>query len=206
VGPEHPYDQAELLKSLHSALAVLRFHDRDKGRLKRACRFYVDALDICRGRTLQERWIDFEQTVWPKWVATRIAIHSAKRTRAGALIAVLTRHVRPTAKWVASMRVLEWIKHLPDNDPLVEQRQILTKTLETVRWAASKWCKQVALTNGLRILLVRGYSSLREITEEDLGILPYPVGADLLDCALCELGVFGRMPRGKRCFLELGHS
>ncbi len=57
VGPEHPYDQAEVLKSLHLALALLRFHDSDKGRLKRACRFFVDALDTCRGRTLQERWI-----------------------------------------------------------------------------------------------------------------------------------------------------
>jgi hypothetical protein len=94
VGPEHPYDQAEVLKSLLSALAPLRFHDRDKGRLRRACRFFVDALDTCRGRTLQERWIAFEQTVWPKWVATRVANHSAKRTRAGAWIAVMTRHVR----------------------------------------------------------------------------------------------------------------
>ncbi|MGA2987285.1 MAG: site-specific integrase [Terriglobia bacterium] len=50
-------------------------------------------------------------------------------------------------------------------------------------------------TNGLRILLLRGYTSLAEITEEDLAIMPYPLGADLLDCALCALGVFGRTPR-----------
>jgi hypothetical protein len=103
VGPEDPYDSAELLKSLLSALALLRFHDRDKGRLRRACRFLVDALDTCRGKTLQERWIAFEQTVWPKWVATRDANHSAKRTRAGAWIAVMTRHVRPTITWLAGV-------------------------------------------------------------------------------------------------------
>jgi integrase len=93
------------------------------------------------------------------------------------------------------MRVLEWIRHLPDSDPLVQQRQILARSLETVRWAGSNWCKQVALANGIRILLVRGYSSLAEIREEDLAILPYPTGADVLDCTLCALGVFRRTPR-----------
>src|SRR6516225_8369779 len=101
----------------------------------------------------------------------------------------------PTITWVASMRVLEWIRHLPDSDPLVQQRQILARSLETVRWAGSNWCKQVALANGIRILLVRGYSSLAEIREEDLAILPYPTGADVLDCTLCALGVFRRTPR-----------
>jgi integrase len=195
VEPEHAYDRTEVLKSLLSALSLLQFDDDDKGRLGRACRFFVNAIETCEGKTFQERWNAFEQRVWPKWMAIRDPHCSARRTWGGAWVAVVTRHVRPTAKWVASMRVLEWIKHLPDSDPLVQQRQILASSLETVRWAASKWCKQVALTNGLRILLVRGYSSLAEITEEDLAILPYPVGADLLDCALCGLGVFGRTPR-----------
>lgn len=172
VQPDHVYDRTEVLKSLLSTLALMQqFSDDDLARLRRACQLFVDALDTCKGRTLQERWIGFEQTVWPKWVATRDANHSAKRTRAGAWIAVMTRHVRPTAKWVASMRLLEWMKHLPDGDLLVQQRQTLAEVLETVRWAGSKWCKQVALTNGLRLLLVRGYSSLTEITEEDLVLL-----------------------------------
>lgn len=195
VGPEHAYDRTEALGSLLSAVALLKFDDKDKVRLRRACHFFVDALDTCEGRTIQERWIAFEQTVWPKWMAIRDPNRSARRTWGGAWIAVVTRHVRPTAKWIATMRLLDWVKYLPEGDPLVHQGQVLAKSLENVRWVASKWCKHVALTNGLRILLLRGYTSLAEITEEDLAIMPYPLGADLLDCALCALGVFGRTPR-----------
>jgi len=195
VGTEPPYDRTELLKSLLSALALLRFDHQSKERLTRACHFFVDALDTCEGRTLQERWIAFEQTVWPKWVAIRDPLRCARRTWGGAWIAVVTRRVRPTAKWLGSMRLLEWIKHLPDGDPLVQQHQMLARALETVCWAGNKRCKQVALTNGLRILLVRGYSSLTEITEKDLALPPWPTGADVLDSALCALGVFKRTPR-----------
>lgn len=93
------------------------------------------------------------------------------------------------------MRLVDWIRHLPDGDPLVQQRQLLTRTLESVRWSGSKECKRVALMNGLRILLIRGYRTLTEIKEGDLSVLPYPTGADVLDCALCALGIFVRTPR-----------
>lgn len=194
VEPDHLYDRTELLKSLLSALALLQqFDDDDRTRLRRAFHFFVDALDTCEGRTLQERWTAFEQTVWPKWMA--IPNHGDQRTCAGAWIAVVTRHVRPSGKWISSMRLVDWIRHLPDSDPLVQQRQLLARTLESVRWSGSKECKRIALMNGLRILLVRGYSALTEITEGDLSVLPHPVGADVLDCALCALGVFVRTPR-----------
>jgi integrase len=194
VEPGHVYDRTEVLKSLLSALALLQqFNDDDRTRLRRACHFFVDALDTCEGRTLQERWTAFEQTVWPKWMA--IPDRGYRRTCGGAWIAVVTRHVRPSGKWISSMRLVDWIRHLPDGDPLVQQRQLLAWTLESVRWSGSKECKRIALTNGLRILLVRGYSALTEITEEDLSVLPYPVGADVLDCALCALGIFVRTPR-----------
>ena len=151
VGTEPRYDRTALLQSLLSALVLLRFDEQSKGRLTRACHFFVDALDTCEGRTLQERWIAFEQTVWPKWVTIRDPLRCARRTWGGAWIAVVTRRVRPTAKWVGSMRLLEWIKHLPDGDPLVQQRQILATALESVHWAGHR-CKQVALTWRMHVL------------------------------------------------------
>ena len=47
VGTEPPYDRTGLLKSLLSALALLRFDHQSKERLTRACHFFVDALDTC---------------------------------------------------------------------------------------------------------------------------------------------------------------
>ena len=192
--PDHVYDRVEVLKSLLLALALMRgFSDDVRTLLRRACHVFVDALDTCEGRTLQEKWTVFEQTVWPKWM--EIPNRARSRTCAGAWIAVVTQHVRPSGNWISSMRLVDWIRHLPDGDPLVQQRQLLARTLESVRWSGSQECKRVALMNGLRILLVRGYSALTEIKEGDLSVLPYPLGADVLDCALCALGIFGRTPR-----------
>jgi integrase len=194
VDPNDVYDRVGLLKSLLSAVALLQhFNDEDRRRLRRACHFLVDALDSCAGRTLQERWTAFEQTVWPKWM--KIPNRAYSRICAGAWIAVVTRHVRPSGNWMSSMRLVDWIRHLPEDDPLKQQRQLLARTLESVRWSGSQACKRIALTNGLRILLVHGYSALTEIREGDLSVLPYPVGADVLDCALCALGIFVRTPR-----------
>lgn len=192
--PDEVYGRAEVLRSLLSALARLRgFNGETRNRLWRACHVFVDALDTCKGRTLQDRWCAFEQKVWPKWMA--IPDRAYRRTCGGAWIAVVTRHVRPSGNWISSMRLVDWIRHLPEGDPLVQQRQVLARTLESVRWSGSKECKRIALMNGLRVLLVRGYSALTEIKEGDLSVLPYPVGADVLDCALCALGVFVRTPR-----------
>jgi len=194
VDADDVYDRLEVLKSLLSALALLRqINNQSRIRLGRACHILVDALDTCKGRTLQERWAAFEKTVWPRWRA--IPDHAHRRTCGGAWIAVVTRHVRPSAKWISSMRLVDWIRCLPDGDPLAQQSQVLGRTLQSIRWSGSKECKRVALMNGLRILLIRGYSALTEITEGDLSLLPYPTGADVLDCALCALGVFVRTPR-----------
>ena len=192
--PDHVYDRVEALKSMLSVLALLQhFADDDRPRLTRACHLFVDALDTCAGKTLQDRWTAFEKTVWPKWM--KIPNRANSRTCAGAWIAVVTRHVRPSGNWISSMRLVDWIRHLPDGDPLVQQQQLLARTLESVRWSGGQECKRIALMNGLRILLIRGYSTLTEIKEEDLSVLPYPVGADVLDCALCALGIFVRTPR-----------
>jgi site-specific recombinase XerD len=48
----------------------------------------------------------------------------------------------------------------------------------------------------MRILLAKGYSALREIREKDLTDDPsWSKGADVLDAALCTLGVFARTPQ-----------
>jgi hypothetical protein len=45
-------------------------------------------------------------------------------------------------------------------------------------------------------MLTRGYGELAEITDTDLQRIPAPdKGTDVLDAALCSLGVFGRTPQ-----------
>ncbi len=53
-----------------------------------------------------------------------------------------------------------------------------------------------ALKIGLRILMIAGHPDLDQITDEDLRCVPVTVssGSDVLDAALCSLGVLDRTP------------
>src|ERR1700736_623158 len=53
-----------------------------------------------------------------------------------------------------------------------------------------------AARSGLRLMLAHGYQELTEITDADLEQMPSDDrGADVLDAALCSLGVFDRTPQ-----------
>ena len=55
----------------------------------------------------------------------------------------------------------------------------------------------LAVCNGLRLLLARGYDSLHHIKDDDLKLLSarWSKGTDALDAALCSVGVFSRTPK-----------
>jgi len=188
------YDGAGLLEKLVATVPRLRVSVEDKELAVLACRFFVNSLNGCEGRTLQQRWTMFEQTVWIEWQGAEKRRPSHRRTW-GPRIAVTSRLVRPSATWLASVRVLDWVARLPKDDRLLQERDLLFKALETVRWAGD-FCKHVALSNGVRILLAKGYAALSEIRERDLADHPsWSKGADVLDAALCALGVFARTPQ-----------
>jgi site-specific recombinase XerD len=192
--PNDDYDGAGLLGKLLATVPHLRVGDEDRELAVLACRFFVNSLNACEGQTLQQRWITFEQRVWPEWKGSERRLPSHRRTW-GPRIAVTNRIVRPGATWLASVRVLDWVGRLPEDDPLVKERDLLFNALETVRWAG-KFCKHVALSNGMRILLAKGYVALHEIREHDLAAHPsWSKGADVLDAALCTVGVFSRTPQ-----------
>ena len=189
-----PYNRCELLNYLAAAIVPLRFGANDKGRLVRGCKDLVDALDCCKGQTLQERWTSFEQTVWPKWVAgeDRRPTH---RWMWGARVVVMARLVLPSWGWVARVHLPRWIARLPAGDPILDQRDRLARVVGPISWAGPI-AQHRAITNGLRLLLVHGYASLTEITEDDLAAIPpQSLGTDVLDAALCSLGVFARTPQ-----------
>jgi hypothetical protein len=63
------YDRAALLSRSGEVIASLRLTHEDKSKMRGACKHLADALDRCVGITLQQRWHDFEKTVWPRWAS-----------------------------------------------------------------------------------------------------------------------------------------
>lgn len=188
------YDRREILSDLTEAITRLRFGATDKGRLARGCKDLVDALDRCGGQTLQDRWTSFEKTIWPKWRAGEDR-NPTHRWMWGTRVIVMARFVRPSWEWIAWVHMPRWVARLPSGDPLLDQHDRLAKAVGLITWAGPI-VQLRAVSNGLRMLLVRGYASLSELTEEDLkAIPPQSTGTDVLDAALCSLGVFNRTPQ-----------
>jgi hypothetical protein len=97
---------------------------------------------------------------------------------------------------LSDLRVNQWIAHLPEHHPLAQQHMSLLQATDSITWT-SAYSRQLAVSNGLRILLARGYDSVHYIKDEDLTLLSarWSKGTDVLDGALCSLGVFSRTPK-----------
>jgi hypothetical protein len=114
----------------------------------------------------------------------------------GARLLVPTRMIVPSIEWLHDVRVNQWIVRLPEGHPLVQQHRLLLRATAGVTWTGAR-NRHEAVCNGLRILLVRGYDSLRQIQEDDMKLLHvrWSKGTDALDAALCSLDVFSRTPK-----------
>ena len=186
-----PYNRNKLLNYLTDAIVPLRFIKEEKWRCASSCRRLVSALDGSPGKTLQERWSSFEETLWPKWMAGNVR-SAVRRWRLGARVIVVTRLVLPSWEWISNISAQKWIACLPSDDPLCQERDRLANTLAQFSWVTPEG-QCVALGCGLRLLLARGYHSLSQITERDLTTIPtWSPGTDTLDAALCSMGVFAR--------------
>jgi len=97
---------------------------------------------------------------------------------------------------LSDLRVNQWIAHLPEDHPLAQQHTSLLQATDSITWTSAH-SRRLAVSNGLRILLVRGYDSLHHIKDDDLKLLSvrWSKGTDALDAALCSLGVFSRTPK-----------
>ena len=87
---------------------------------------------------------------------------------------------------LANVRVNQWIAHLPEDHPLAQQHRALLRATAPITWTSS-FNRHLAVCNGLRILLARGYDSLHHIKDDDLKLLSarWSKGTDALDAALC---------------------
>lgn len=108
---------------------------------------------------------------------------------------VLGRFVQPTWPFIASARIPQWIAPLPDDDPLSQMWSRLTATCEQIGWASPQGRRRATIT-ALRLMIHRDYDRLAQLTDTDLRIPERGAnGTDILDAALCGLGIFERSPR-----------
>src|SRR5664279_3422402 len=109
---------------------------------------------------------------------------------------VTGRLVQPSWKVMASVAVQSWIYRLPADDPLVIAHDQLREIYGRLSWPAEQGIRRGA-SAGLRMMLVNDYDRLNQIVEADMDSIPTggPVGADMLDIALCAAGIFVRSPR-----------
>jgi hypothetical protein len=189
------YDRDKLLSITSELVARFRLPNvQDKTKMRGACRHLADALDRCSGSTLQHRWNHLEKTIWPKWNAG--IDRPCSLWTWGARVLVPTRMIVPSIEWLHDVRVNQWIVRLPEEHPLVQQHRVLLGAITSITWTGAR-NRHEAVCNGIRILLVRGYDTLRQIQEEDMKVLHlrWSKGTDALDAALCSLGIFARTPR-----------
>jgi integrase len=190
------YDRDKLLAVVDEVTTHFRLPNSfERSKMRAVCRYLADALDSCSGSTLQQLWNDFEQRFWPKWKAG-VDRRGREYWTWGARVLISARMIAPSLDMLSDLRVNQWIAHLPEDHPLAQQHTSLLQATDSITWTSAH-SRQLAVSNGLRILLVRGYDSLHHIKDDDLKLLSvrWSKGTDALDAALCTLGVFSRTPK-----------
>ena len=115
-----PYDQHMFLDQLTAAMGNMRFHQHARQHIPRTFEALGYALENCQGLTLQERWQDFEQRIWPQWRAGQDR-PAGKWWTGGVRVAVTARLVRPSWDLLCTSNTATWMKYLPADDPLAHQ-------------------------------------------------------------------------------------
>jgi hypothetical protein len=190
------YDRDTLLAVVHEVTTHFRMPNSfERSKMRAVCRYLADALDRCNGSTLQQRWNDFEKRFWPKWKAG-INRRGGTYWTWGARVLISARMIVPSLDMLANVRVNQWIAHLPEDHPLAQQHRALLGATAPITWTSS-FNRHLAVCNGLRLLLARGYDRLHHIKDDDLKLLSarWSKGTDALDAALCSVGVFSRTPK-----------
>jgi site-specific recombinase XerD len=190
-----PYEGQVLLDQLTVAMEGMRFHPHARQQIPHTFDPLRRALETCHGLTLQERWQDFEQRIWPQWLAGQD--RPAGKWWTGAVrVAVAARLVQPSWDFLCTTYTATWMESLAPTDPWTVQIHRLKEALDALSWAKPAM-RAAAFNAGLRLLLAHGYDRLEHITEYDLLSIPSAaeLGSDTLDAALCTLGIFSRTPK-----------
>jgi len=192
---ERDYDGDALAAELELLVGRLRFDPAKRAGMLVSCRELIAILDGLAGATLQTRWTAFEWEIWPRWIAGHDR-PSRHRWTLGVCALVIGRAVRPSWAFLQASYTRAWLKRAPAGDPLAREVERLRAAVGEISWA-SELLREKALKLGARILLVSGHQTLGQITDADLRAVPTGMtsGSDVLDAALCALGVLDRSPQ-----------
>lgn len=114
--------------------------------------------------------------------------------RAGRAL-VMGRFVQPSWALVSAAPAERWVRALPADDPLLLAHQRLVEACARVSWA-SPTGRGRAVRTGIALMIAGDCEQLSQLREGDLRIPARGAnGTDILDAALCGLGVFSRSPR-----------
>lgn len=187
------YERSALTARLEREISNHRVPPKEKGYMLEATSELFDVLDAVNGETLQDRWVSFEHEVWPRWVKHE---GRPRRWSFGVRALVVTRMVRPGWPLISRVRATQWFDHLAEGDPFVAELSRLRGAVAKVDWVVER-AHVEAYGLGLRLLLANGYRCLSDIGDDDLKAVPRYVshGLDVLDAALCQLGVLARTPQ-----------
>lgn len=189
---DHIYDPAVITRRIEDAIGGYPLTARERRDMLTGAGELLTILDHLPGDTLQERWVAFEESTWPKWVKGE---ERSSRWNYAVRVFVVARLVRPGWPLLARVRATQWFEHMCPQDDFVTELAALRAEIAKVSWVVER-AHLEAYGLGLRLLLAKGYSRLSDITDDDLKAVPRFVchGLDVLDAALCALGVFTRTP------------
>jgi integrase len=194
IRPGADEDESALGEDLHALIGRFTSSEDGKRRMRQACTLFLRALASSPGRTWQERWDHFERAIWPRWISGAARPPLAHWT-AGPRAIVLARRVTPTWEWLAGVPFQRWIAGLPTSHAWRHAHDRLRSAVASIAWA-SRPSQDKAVTVGLRVLITRGYAALEDITDDNVAQIPSGTrGQDVLDVALCGLGILRRTPQ-----------
>ena len=175
-----PVDRDALLEMLSREVACWDLSPKAGRAVLAASIRQVDASPGDASMSLQQWWNGLE-TRRPAAMAVRPLI--------------VSRLVQPSGAFMSQVLVEPWMRALPASDPLTVAGARLRAACERVSWAAPKGRRR-GICTGMRLMLAHDYDQLDQLTNTDLEALPCGAnGLDILDAALCDLGVFQRSPR-----------
>ena len=175
------FDQETILAAVQGQVQSWACDPRRKREAVTATRALFSTSPAHTTETLQQWWDRTEPSLGPRLICSRGL--------------VMGRFIRPSWALVASARVEPWVLALSPGDSLRVARERLVTACNRITWATPNG-QERAIRTGLRILLARDYEALSEVRDDDLRLPARGAnGTDVLDAALCDLGVFNRSPR-----------
>jgi len=194
VAPRHDDEVSALGEDLHAHINRFTTSKEERRHARQGCAPFLRALASCPGQTWQARWEYFEQINWPRWIAGDGRPPIA-HWMSGPRAIVMARRAIPTWTWLAGVPFQRWIARLPTSHAWRHAHDRLRHEVASIPWS-SRCSQDKAVSVGLRVLIARGYSTLEEITDSNMAQIPAGTrGQDVLDVALCRLGILERTPQ-----------